>query len=92
MFNVKIAQSVGRLSQVVIRSYDDINKVTYFITNIQLRIKQNEFVSGHFVWNMWNYYLAQNIDVGLVPKMIFSFEAFSFIFSVKIFYCLFQVQ
>ena len=60
--------------------------------NIQLRIKQNEFVSGHFVWNMCNYYLTQNIGVRLVPKMVFKFETFSFVISVKISYCLFQVQ
>ena len=60
--------------------------------NIQLRIKQNEFVSGHFFWNACNYYLAQNIGVGFSPKMVFSFETFSFIIPVKISYCLFQVQ
>ena len=52
--------------------------------NIQLRIKPNEFVSGHFGWNACSYYLAQNIGVGLVPKMVFGFETFSFIIPVKI--------
>ena len=59
--------------------------------NIQFSVKQNKFVSGHFIWNVCDNHLAQNSVVSPIPKGILSSETFCFIDIVEIIHCLFEV-
>ena len=78
------------LAKLIEGCYKVINEVGNLIANIQFSVKQNKFVSGHFIWDARNNHLAQNSVVSPIPKGIFSSETFCFINVVKIIHCLFK--
>ena len=78
------------LAKLVVGSYKVINEIGNLISNIQFSVKQNKFVSGHFIWNARDNHLAQNSVVSPIPKGIFSSETLCSINIVKIIYCLFK--
>ena len=78
------------LAKLVERCYKIIDEIGDLIVNIQFSVKQNKFVSGHFIWDARDNHLAQNCVMSPIPKGIFSSETFCFINIVKIIYCLFK--
>ena len=78
------------LIKFVVRCYKIIDEICNLIANIQVSVKQNKFVSGHFIWKSCNNDLAQNFIISSIPNGIFSIEAFYLVKVVKVFHCLFQ--
>ena len=76
------------LVKLIVGCYKVIDEIGNLIANIQFSVKQNKFVSGHFIWDACNNHLAQNSVVSPIPKGIFSFETFCLVNVIKVIYCL----
>ena len=64
------------LVKLIVGCYKIIDEIGNLIANIQFSVKQNKFVSGHFIWNARNNHLAQDSVKSPIPKRIFSLETF----------------